>query len=80
MQDILAPMVLENLECSGTEARLVDCPRISAEAEADADYTSDTQSVRCDPLRPNYAFVACGTTSGIRAAPMHGCFYMVMLL
>ena len=67
MQDILAPMVLENLECIGTEARLVDCPRISPEAVADDDYSSYTQSSRCDPLQANYAFVACGTTSGPRA-------------
>ena len=80
MQDILAPMVLENLECSGMEARLVDCPRISAEAAAGNDYASFTLRTRCDPLRANYALVACGTTSGPRAPSMHGCVYILVLL
>ena len=66
-------MVLENLECSGTETRLVDCPRISAETAADDDYSTtfyELQIARCDSLQPSYAFVACGNTSGPRA-PRH---------
>ena len=79
----MAPIVLENLECDGTEARLVDCPRISAETAAEYEYSpyniDGNTNNRCDPLLPNYAFVACGTTSGPRALPTLGCVHVVFL-
>ena len=69
MQGILAPMALENLNCTGTEERLVECP-----VSQDDDYGSDPDYVYtyfainsndgCDPLLPTYAFVACGNETG----------------
>eukprot|EP00892_Ulva_mutabilis_P012292 jgi/Ulvmu1/9435/UM051_0063.1 len=73
LQEIIAPFVLENLDCAGTEARLLDCPSVM-EFERDYQYTTvfgDTYSVAdrsglttCSALRAGYAFVACGMTEG----------------
>lgn len=81
VQNVLAPMVLENLNCSGTEPRLVDCPGDMDEFEtAYSDY--DVRDIRlgftyfgvlstyCDPLQGTYAFVACGTLPSPGALPL----------
>ena len=69
-------MVLENLNCTGTEERLIDCP-----VSQDADYGFDPGyfdvdspfpiGSGCDPLRATYAFVACGTATGPGTPPCH---------
>ena len=66
MQSIMAPMVLENLACTGTEERLVDCPgsRDPPGDGFDPDYIDIHYGFKtdgCDPLSVTYAFVACGT-------------------
>ena len=61
-----APFVLENLDCSGSEARLVDCAEAVEEYEStypleiDFDYY-ERRSKRCDLEFAPYAYVACGT-------------------
>lgn len=68
-------MVLENLNCSGTETRLVDCPGDMDEFETiytDYDVAGIVFAYQyygqfnsyCDPLRGTYAYVACGMTAG----------------
>lgn len=49
----VAPFVLGNLGCVGTEAALLDCP------------AADERSRRttCDPQSNDYAYIACGTLS-----------------
>ena len=75
LQSVLAPMVLENLNCTGAEARLVDCPGIMIETETVySDYNlADIQASFtyygggepvCDPLLGTFAYVACGTQTG----------------
>lgn len=79
MQDVVAPIVLDNLNCTGTEPRLVDCP---APVEDDYnlfrpgfDYTYtysylvNSRSPGCDAVLGTYAVVACGTESGASAHP-----------
>lgn len=65
MQDVRAPFVLENLACTGTEARLLDCPvsRVNRDPAATEDYTyyeTDYNDRLCDPSSESSAFVACG--------------------
>lgn len=76
LQGILAPMVLENLGCTGDEARLVDCPGSQQSDLNDYGYITDYgytyygfRTDGCDPLEPSYAFVACGNTTGPGANP-----------
>lgn len=38
LQDVLAPFVLQNLNCSGTESRLLDCPGVTQEMGSFDDY------------------------------------------
>lgn len=76
MQDVVAPFVLENLNCSGTETTLLECPgaRPPADIISYSDYTSYPEytynylslsnPAACDPLEGTYAFVACGMTDG----------------
>lgn len=73
MQGVLAPFVLENLNCTGAEERLVDCPgalsTIFDNAYGDyygyLPYTQLRTVVgTCDPLQGTYVFVACGTLTG----------------
>lgn len=64
MQDIIAPFVLENLACSGTEARLLDCPvsrvdRSPNVEDANEQYL-DYDDALCSAESVSYAFVACG--------------------
>lgn len=77
VQDVIAPFVLENLNCTGAEARLLDCPGVMEELTYDY-YTNDpnypygrytyiygsVQFRRCDPLQGAYTFVACGMMEG----------------
>lgn len=73
MQDVIAPFVLENLNCTGSEARLVDCPvatDVSFYNPAPDDYMYYSTYIRttlplfCNFRDGNFAFVACGATSG----------------
>eukprot|EP00892_Ulva_mutabilis_P008500 jgi/Ulvmu1/6021/UM260_0005.1 len=72
LQDVIAPYVLSNLNCSGLEASLLECPGVTQESEYyDYPYSpyeftyglnrdSFVNARECDPLRGNYAFVTCG--------------------
>ena len=62
LQDVVAPFVLENLGCSGDEARLVDCPVVADTPVRVSSPDSDT----CDPFAAGggtFARIACGTSS-----------------
>eukprot|EP00892_Ulva_mutabilis_P005573 jgi/Ulvmu1/3388/UM016_0004.1 len=69
IEAILAPMVLENVACNGTEARLVDCA-VTQEDDYGFDYDyvytyyGAVNNRGCSPLQTTYAFVACGTATG----------------
>ena len=69
MQEVVAPFVLENLGCSGTEERLVDCPVVADTEPRDYsfDYFRDySNSEVCDPFAAGggtFARIACGTSS-----------------
>lgn len=72
MQDIIAPFVLENLACAGTETRLLDCPvsrvdRSSPTADDGSEefYDLDYNDARCGAElgSRSYAFVACGPST-----------------
>ena len=75
----MAPFVLENLGCSGDEARLVDCP-VEADTEP-RDYSSRydyyyaySNPRTCDPFDAGggtFARVACGSSSA--AGPPASC-------
>eukprot|EP00892_Ulva_mutabilis_P004970 jgi/Ulvmu1/2845/UM144_0010.1 len=54
-----APFVLENLNCNGTESRLLECPGFMGEAVQD--YSYEPLLAICDPAGSAPAFVACGT-------------------
>ena len=72
-QEVVAPFVLENLGCSGDEARLLDCPVFDRDTATPAlddsvyDYFLDNvNSETCDPTDfdgGTFARVACGTSS-----------------
>ena len=65
LQGTLAPLVLENLNCTGKEERLVDCPVLQDDG---TEYNGDAYIYNgddgCDPLQATYAFVACSNTTG----------------
>eukprot|EP00892_Ulva_mutabilis_P007273 jgi/Ulvmu1/4918/UM202_0003.1 len=74
-QDILAPFALENVNCTGSEARLVDCPVATGATifgdgaeDAPGEYTyryDYDDSPICEFLRGGtFAFVACGMSTG----------------
>ena len=68
MQDVRAPFVLENLECSGTEERLLDCPGPTLDdapypAQDYTYYDTEYDDRLCSAGGSNYAFVACGMLS-----------------
>ena len=73
---MLAPLVLDNLNCTGAEKRLVDCPGATLpDPVSDYGYLyTNLLSIvgSCDPLQGTYAFVACGTLTG-PGALMHAC-------
>ena len=86
LQDVLAPIVLENLDCAGTETRLLDCPGSMDVVETVfTDYFLDEIrfsfqyygefSTFCDPLRGTFAFVACGETVGPGVTTLVLCFH-----
>lgn len=60
VQEVRAPMVLQNLDCSGGEARLLDCPGVMGDY-IDADEYAQVSTFVCDPASATYAVVACGT-------------------
>lgn len=59
MRFLQAAFALENLGCTGAENRLVDCNPQAAGGAGPG----------CTPFSDNYAFVACGMTTG-PGAPM----------
>ena len=69
IQEVVAPFVLENLGCSGDEARLVDCPVVPDTEPRDYsyDYFRDYSNPDvCDPFAAGggtFARIACGTSS-----------------
>ena len=82
----MAPFVLENLGCSGDEARLVDCPVFDSDSASSSTPTNDygsydyfrdyTNSGTCDPTMAGggtFARIACGTSSaaGMRLLCTH---------
>lgn len=88
LQGIRAPMVLENLDCSGTEMKLVDCP--GAMDDVETVYTDyGVSAIRysfvyygefhtyCDPARGTYAFVACGQATESGASSPESGIYIV---
>ena len=76
----MAPFMLENLNCTGSEARLVDCPVATDVPIINYfDYTYEVTyigrpSTFCDFFEGKvYAFVACGSATGPGTAPP-GCY------
>lgn len=83
LQGVIAPFMLENINCTGSEERLVDCPavaRIPFYEYSPEDYTyeftygGDTPNF-CNFFEGSFAFVACGATSGpgVAAPTRHAC-------
>lgn len=71
LQEEVPRFALENLGCSGTEARLVDCPPHTSNEvpEDDPDYDFfAAQEMRCNPYSNTFAVIACGDTG---AAGVH---------
>ena len=74
VQEVLAPFVLDNLNCSGTETTILDCPGAMGGMPSFASPVFDGsvfvynapsgQPPGCDPFLASYAFVACGMTDG----------------
>lgn len=64
LQEAKAPTVLENPECTGSEARLVDCPAaVLDQYSYYGDYTLDGRSCTSQIGKvPTY--IACGAASG----------------
>lgn len=77
MQAAVAPFVLENLGCSGAEARLVDCPVEAGTLARDYsfDYFGDYSNFdTCDPFSAGggtFARIACGTSSSVGVLYSH---------
>eukprot|EP00892_Ulva_mutabilis_P004969 jgi/Ulvmu1/2844/UM144_0009.1 len=66
IKEIIAPYVLENLNCTGSETRLVDCPVATGNLDTPGDYRYEYDvSPFCEVLNGGrFAFVACGTLVG----------------
>lgn len=75
VQEALAPFVLENVNCTGSESRLVDCPVATGVGLELIDYGADTGDYSyeymqykpefCDFRKGGtFTFIACGATSG----------------
>ena len=74
VQEVLAPFVLDNLNCSGVETAILDCPGAMGGMPSFASPVFDGSvfiyntpagpSPGCDPFLASYAFVACGMTDG----------------
>lgn len=82
VQDVIAPFVLENLNCTGSEARLVDCSVTTdvsfynvyaQDGTYEFVYATEFESpVTCDFADGSFAFVACGAEDRPGALPcMH---------
>lgn len=71
---MLAPFVLENLNCTGTEAMLVDCPvatdisdttiQFNSAGPQEYFYMRNFDMTSCDFFDGTFPFVACGSVSG----------------
>lgn len=75
LQGLRAPFVLENLNCSGTEERLLDCPGVMVDDPYGPFYEYYGNVYQygrfpsvCDPLLGTYTIVACGNEIGPGAA------------
>ena len=75
MQGVLAPFVLENLNCTGAEAMLVDCPvatdftdyndvPVNSAGQYEFTYLNNFDSISCDFFEARFPFVACGGVTG----------------
>jgi len=74
MQEVLAPFVLDNLNCSGVETSILECPGAMGGMPTFGDPSFDGSVIiynsnggappGCDPFLASYAFVACGMTDG----------------
>ena len=74
VQEVLAPFVLDHLNCSGVETSILDCPGAMGGMPTFASPVYDGSVViynspagpspGCDPFLASYAFVACGMTDG----------------
>lgn len=67
LQDFIAPIALENLNCTGAEERLVDCPGATETEYSDYVYLyqgSGATIGTCDPVQGTFAFVSCGPATG----------------
>ena len=71
-----APFVLQDLGCSGSEERLVDCP--GAIDDQGVPYLLDyqfeyyaQQARACNPDRQPFAYVACGTITAQGTTPAY---------
>eukprot|EP00892_Ulva_mutabilis_P007276 jgi/Ulvmu1/4920/UM202_0005.1 len=74
LKDVIASFVLENLNCTGSETRLVDCPvatDVSFYDPPTLDYMYEfvyadinNPSDLCNFADASFAFVACGNTAG----------------
>ena len=74
VQGVLAPFVMDNLNCSGAETAILDCPGAMGGMPTFASPVFDGsvfiyntpggQPPGCDPFLASYAFVACGMTDG----------------
>lgn len=60
LQEIQAPIVLDSLNCNGTEERLVDCPG-ATETYPDYAYYYTDLTGGCSSVSAQFARVACGT-------------------
>ena len=60
VQEVAAPFVLGEVQCDGTEERLVDC---SAPARPREDFLVQG----CEPFTDTYAGVSCGSLAGVGA-------------
>lgn len=64
---MLVPFVLENLGCSGSEGRLLDCPVEILSLSALEGFGSFNNTRACSPFLNTYAYVACGTETSAGA-------------
>ena len=73
-EEVRAPFVIENLGCTGSEERLLDCPQAMDEyvftysLEFDFHYYVQ-MAKQCDAEVAAYAYVACGTLTDQGAQP-----------
>ena len=69
LQELQAPVLLENPDCTGAEARLLDCP-FGDYFSPFSDYGFYSVAGTCTPSRGNFnAYIACGTVAGPGVTP-----------